>query len=119
MITLEAYRAAIGCFNPKVRLRTSFIKRCYKTYFNDIIQGSRLFPYSIVLLRFIKAIRCSFLFMMIILLLMSGDVESNPGPVNIIKVVQANFNQSDPRFGESAGSVVKYMDYCACANLFA
>ena len=50
-----------------------------------VLWGNRFLPYSVVVLRMIKTIRCFLLFTLMVVLLMSGDIESNPGPVNIQK----------------------------------
>ena len=111
MISLEAYRLAIGSFHPKVNFRTTFVKR-YRTYLDSIIAGSTLFSLSLLFLKLIVFMRPC-LIILSILLLMSGDIESNPGPVEIMKVVQGTFNQSDPgRFGDSVGL------QCSCNALF-
>ena len=112
MISLEAYRATIGCFNPMSKDRTSFVKRCYRVFLEEI-QISRLFPHSMILLQAIKMIRCHLLFALIFVLLMSGDIETKPGPVDIQKIVQGTFHQGDPKLGELVGS------QCTCNALFA
>ena len=56
----------------------------------------------------------SFLMIMRQLLLIDGDVESNPGPTyNIVKLIKASFRQCNPMFGETDGI------QCACNALFA
>ena len=41
---------------------------------------------------------------LLLILLLSGNIELNPGPVKIIKVVKGNFHESDSRFGDIGGS---------------
>ena len=44
-------------------------------------------------------------------MLQDGDVESNPGSVDIAKLLFGSFNQGDSRFGQTAGL------QCACNSL--
>ena len=88
MISLEAYRAAIGCFSTKLNLTVR--NRCYRFFLNE---GKRFLPHFLILLRTIKTMRCFLMFTLMLVLLKAGDIESNPGPVNIQKVVQGTVNQ--------------------------
>jgi len=95
MITLEAYRLSIGCFSPRVRFPTSFIKRAYRNYYEDILLMSRFSSVCNILKRVNIRLKTIFFFAAIILL--CGDVETNPGPFTILKTVQGSFHQGDPR----------------------
>ena len=54
------------------------------------------------------------LYLILLLLRISGDIEINPGPTYAIdKCVQGSYHQGDQRFGETAGT------QCACNSLFA
>jgi len=53
-----------------------------------------------------------FLFALVILLL-CGDIETNPGPYTIVKSVQGSFHQGDPQLGRNVGT------QCVCNSLFA
>ncbi|XP_057302950.1 uncharacterized protein LOC130637935 [Hydractinia symbiolongicarpus] len=46
-------------------------------------------------------------------LLLSGDVETNPGPCTILKTIQGSFHQGDVRLGTFTGT------QCMCNSLFA
>ena len=46
------------------------------------------------------------------ILLVCGDIETNPGPYTILKSVQGSFHQADPRLGTNAGT------QCVCNSLF-
>jgi len=48
-----------------------------------------------------------------IIILVSGDIETNPGPYTIVKWVQGSFYQVDPRLETNAGT------QCVCNSLFA
>ena len=49
-----------------------------------------------------------------LLLLLGGDIETNPGPTYAVdKVVLGTFHQGDQRFGETVGV------QCACNSLYA
>ena len=56
-------------------------------------------------------------FLKISLLLLSGDIESNPGPApisnKIRKVVLGSFHQGHPKFGDTSGI------QCSCNALYA
>ena len=54
-----------------------------------------------------------FVYLFMLKLLLSGDVELNPGPsYNLVKVVKASLHQANPMFGNTAGT------QCACNALF-
>lgn len=110
MITLEAYRAAIGTFYGKA---CSIQIVCdtrddYETF--QMLRSSLSFKtfwqtFIVVALIFIIELNLNMAFLKFILLLRDGDIESNPGPTyNFIKSVQGNFNQANIKYGNSAGT---------------
>jgi len=111
MITLEAYRISIGCFSPRFRSTISWIKRVYRDYYKDILLTNRFSSIASFLKSFSVRLTIVFFFAAIILLV-SGDIEINPGPYTIIKSVQGSFHQADPRLGTNAGT------QCVCNYLF-
>ena len=133
MISLQAYRATIGMFMPKVlstrkrkytRTRsnpndtsTSKCKDSQQQGTTDPIfsdssnQGISLL--KIILLCVIITMNMSFL--KLLLLVKDGDIESNPGPLtySITKSVTGSNNQGDLKYGETAGK------QCMCNALYA
>ena len=142
MISLEAYRAAIGIFylthlSHGGKKLTSVVEPFNNPTFLGRIFNVKLIVklmlfFIILCMFFLRSLRareilnldqlsmltwCSLehvltciivinnmSFLNRMLLLRSGDVESNPGPTfNISKVVQASFHQGHPKFGDSAG----------------
>ena len=106
MITIEQWRAAIGCYHPK--LSSNIDEQSCFTYaaINGIFRFNTLFILLLI---------CNFeiSFLLVIKLLLDGDVESNPGPTyNIFKFVKASFHQANIMFGYTAGT------QCACNVLF-
>jgi len=112
MITLDSYRVSIGCFSPRIHSKTSFIKRAYRDYFNDILLMNRFSSIAIFLKRVSVRVTTIFFFATLALLV-CGDIETNPGPYTIIKSVQGSYHQGDPRLGTNAGT------QCVCNSLFA
>jgi len=112
MITLESYRICIGCFSSRLFSTTAFIKRSYRNYYNDIFFMNRFFS-AYCFLKYVSVrLTTVFLFALLILLL-CGDIESNPGPYTILKSVQGSFHQGDPKLGKNVGT------QCVCNSLFA
>jgi len=103
MITLDAYRISIGCFCPRLLSTISFIKRAYRNYYNDILFMNRLYSGYCFLKYVCVRLTTVFLFALVILLL-CGDIETNPGPYTIIKSVQGSFHQGDPLLGRNVGT---------------
>ena len=103
MISLEAYRAAIGnfYFTAKKLGLTRGKEASHNQRFSSVS------CYSLLLKLLLPNLIMVFLNM---LLLRSGDVESNPGPP--ISVVRGSYHQADSRFGRSAGT------QCMCNALF-
>jgi len=90
MISLEAYRAAVGAFAPRNRCHNIINNMYYRFARAVIILNMALLKMS--------------------LLLEDGDVESNPGPngavannIDIKKYVQGSYDQGHPKYGYSAG----------------
>jgi len=91
MISFEQYITAIGGFNPKLKFRTSFVKRAYRGYFYDILFMLRFYTPSSYLRKYIIP-KISSVFLLTLLLILAGDVETNPGPVTIIKTILPNLS---------------------------
>jgi len=105
---------SIGCYIPRLFSRTSFIKRVYRGYFNDILLMSRFSSiYKFLSPNFIRMSLIATIFLVVVILLMSGDIETNSGPFTILRSVKGSFHQGDPRLGEFVGT------QCVCNSLFA
>ena len=114
MITIEAYRAAIGAFYIKAR-NDNFNKFSTVTDL-PFYYGEEFFNKIFVcfIVTFILYINFHYAFLTLLKLLIDMDVESNPGPTyEILASIKGSFNQSDLRFGYSAGT------QCACNALYA
>ena len=117
MITIEAYRASIGCFFSKSRggnkSRRNGSPPTRQTWFFSLPE----FLQICITFLFILTLRCNInmAFLKLSLLLIAGDIESNPGPVTnkIQKVVLGSFHQGHSKFGDTAGI------QCACIALYA
>ena len=97
MISIEAYRSSIGNFNGTRQFDLRSIYRDFKVGSSLPSKGlSRLLkPFP-----FLAAVLFS-----CIILLQSGDIETNPGPVTIHKVGRASTHQGNAAvFGRTAGS---------------
>ena len=105
----EAYCISIVCFSPRFWAAISFMKRAYR---KDILLINRFSSIGGFLKVISVRLTTIFIFAMIILLVF-GDIETNPGPYTIIKSVQGSFHQGDPRLGTNAGT------QCVCNSLFA
>ena len=107
MVTIEQWRAAIGSFRP---LASSSIHSLVEKD-NEYFEAG-----MIDVLHFFLMLLCNveMSFLLIMMLLVAGDVESNPGPTyNILKIVKASYHQGNPMFGYSVGK------QCLCNALFA
>ena len=104
MISIEAYRAVIGIFIfiTPIRAKT-FLHGMTRSKFNRN-RILRLFQQS-------SALYVMFVFITVSLLI-AGDIESNPGPYTLNKVIEGGFHQGDKRFGNTAGS------QCMCNALW-
>eukprot|EP00111_Clytia_hemisphaerica_P014081 TCONS_00041443-protein len=102
MISTDAYRVSIGNFNNTRQLD---LRSIYRHLDIDSSLSSRWFS------QFLKASRLvSIALFLSILLISCGDIETNPGPFNCHKVVQASFNQGNVAiFGPQAGTQCMYM----------
>ena len=102
MISIDAYRISIGNFNNTRQLDLRSIYRHLNISSSVSSRG---------LSRILKP--CRFLSVALyigIILVTSGDIETNPGPVNFCKVVLASFNQGNVTiFGPQAGTQCMYM----------
>jgi len=112
MITLEAYRVSTDCFSHGLFSTPPFIKCAYRGYYNDILLMNRFLSIYKFLQRFCVRLTITTYFFVFGILLLCGDVETNPGPFTITKSVQGSFHQGDPRLGANAGS------QCVCNSLF-
>ena len=122
MITVQAYRVAIGAFLGKARKLTT--DHCqirsrndcnarFKTLYDN--SGTVCFLRMLMLVAFIVIVTCNLNLACFkyIKLMRDGDIESNPGPTySCVKVINGSFHQGDPRFGITAGT------QCACNSLF-
>ena len=106
MISIEAYRVSIGNFNGTRQFDLRSIYRHLRVNSSNSSKG---------ISRFLKP--CPFLALVLlscIILLQSGDIETNPGPVNIFKVVKASTHQGNAAvFGQTAGSQCMFMSISA------
>ena len=99
MISLEAYRATIGCFNLAV---------C--CYFHSRLSANNQGPFKtfrngVQTANWGKLIQCICMFLFLsLVILAAGDIERNPGPFSVCKVVQGTFHQGDQKFGDAAGT---------------
>ena len=118
MLGIEAHQFASGRFYATA-IKVSSLKvvsatsRKRQTYCSKNFRKNCLGIYKVSLI-FGFVVLCSLYFNSIGLLQLSGDVESNPGPIySIEKVIQGSFYQDNPRLGRTAGA------QCACNSLFA
>ena len=99
MISIEAYRSSIGNFYPKavcrpIRRKFKFYKHHADKHFSFLHTGGMFqFYFHVILgLAIISApisLDMSVVFLKLLLLLLAGDVETNPGPVNDIELEKA------------------------------
>ena len=106
MISIEAYRISIGNFNGT---RQYDLRSIYRHLIVGTSIRSRGMSRVLKPLPFLAIILFSS-----IVLLQSGDIETNPGPVNIFKVVKASTHQGNAAiFGRTAGSQCTFMSLSA------
>ena len=101
MISLNAHRSAIGLFNLSLCPNFSKLRQCI------ILSRSTVNCKSHFLIFFASSI-CYVSLM--ILLIQSGDIEVNPGPIQ--RVIRGSFHQRDQKFGQTAGT------QCMCNALY-
>ena len=106
MISLDAYRVSIGNFNGTRQLDLRSIYRHLVLHSCISSKGlSRILkpaPFLFAALLYLS-----------IILTTCGDIETNPGPVNLRKVVRASFHQGNAIFGPQAGTQCMYMSTSA------
>ena len=119
MITIEAYRAKIGCFISTARnndkqklLKTHRIPRTVGYKDGSLFFFLQTFIVFVFIITMQLNISMAFFKLM---LLMDGDIEMNPGPdtYKIQKSVSGSFHQAHTKFGNSAGI------QCSCNALYA
>ena len=93
MISLNAYGSTIGLFSLSLCPNFSNLRQC-------IIQSRSTGNCKSHLLIFFAISICSLSLM--ILLIQSGDIEINPGPIQ--RVIRGSFHQGYQRFGLTAGT---------------
>ena len=103
MISIDAYRLTIGNFNNSSKQLN------LRTICDGITMGSYVSSSGISDL--LKPTRFITLFFLSIILLSSGDIETNPGPTFSIKSVQGSYHQNNPKYGVTAGT------QCMCNSL--
>ena len=115
MITIEEYRAKIGCFCHKAqKCKQKYSKCTFENY-----RSSLSYPVCLqIFVMFIFILTLRFNINMTLkklsMLLIDGDIESNPGPdYKIQKTVSGSFHQGHVKFGYSAGT------QCSCNALYA
>ena len=142
MVTIEAYRASIGCFfvtlnnrytckkdgkssvrkvfhrnarRTKSTIHKSFLRKTQESQRSSI--ATFLLPIRLMFLFIITLISIDMAFLKVSLLLIDGDIESNPGPSPIVnkiqKAVLGTFHQGHSKFGNTAGI------QCLCNALYA
>ena len=102
MVSIDAYRASIGNFNYTRQLALRSIYRhlnlsssSSSTGLSQILKLSRFLGITLYLS---------------ILLITCGDVETNPGPFTLSKIISGSFNQGNVAvFGPQAGTQCMYM----------
>ena len=113
MISIEAYRSSVGSFLPVARRlsKGQDVRNKPDIKFNPLIFNFlNTFLFVMFFIIIYLNLNMSFIKMMILL---GGDIESNPGPpFTISKTVQGSFHQGDVKFGDTAGK------QCACITLF-
>ena len=120
MITIEAYRARIGCYFSKCHKARKHTGTCpkprsFKTGsipVPDFVQTFIIFIFILTL-----KLNINMAILKLSMLLLDGDIESNPGPppvaYKIQKAILGTFHQGHSKFGNSSGI------QCSCNALFA
>ena len=101
MISLNAYQSTIGLFNLSLCPNLSKLRQC-------IIPSRSTVNCKNYLLIFFALSICYLSLM--ILLIQSGGIEINPGPIQ--RVIRGSFHKGDQRFGKTAGTK------CMCNALY-
>ena len=104
MISIEAYRLSVGSFNNCKQLNL-------RTICKGILVGSHTSIRKISGL--LRPARFITLFFLGMILINSGDIETNPGPSFSIKTIQGSYHQNNPKYGRTAGT------QCMCNSLVA
>ena len=123
MIEIALYRQRVGIFSggkhpSKFELPNKGLDKKFNV--SEAFAGKKILLWMTVLLLVRLAVMVEevnlkqlFLLVMHLRLKLSGDVELNPGPYELLKSVQVSFNQGNVAlFGETAGR------QCACNALF-
>ena len=115
-LTVEAYRARIGCLHSKGQIRKG--QRGSKV--PSFKSGSLPYPefvQTFLMFVFILTLRLNInmAVLKLSMLLLDGDIESNPGPVTykIQKAVLGTFHQGHAKFGSTSGI------QCSCNAVYA
>ena len=103
MISIDAYRLAIGSFNMS-SLQLNLHQIC-----RGLIIGCHVSSTGVSNL--LKPIRIITLLLLAVILLQSGDIETNPGPTFSISTIKGSFHQGNPKYGPTAGT------QCMCNSL--
>ena len=90
MISIEAYRLSVGSFNNCKQLNLSTICKA-------ILVGSHSSIRKISGL--LRPARFITLFFLGMILINSGDIETNPGPSFSIKTIRGSYHQNNPKYG--------------------
>ena len=105
MIALELYRVRIGCFCGVARCKLKS-KKCCSANFSKPDELPLFYTLQICII-FVYLITFKFninmSFLKLAMLLIDGDIESNPGPTTYVikKSVSGSFHQAHTKFGDS------------------
>lgn len=112
MISIEAYRSAIGAFYGTCK-NASRMKKIAQNA-GELVQNYGFRDVVVQLLGLAIILMITLCKIKLLLLAQAGDVESDPGPgtYNVLKTVKASSHQGDVKFGISAGL------QCLCNCLF-
>ena len=118
MVTIQAYRVAIGTFlgiARKLSTTSNNMNRIHDVHCHEDLKETECFLRLIIIVLTLCTIYCNFSLASykLLKLLLDGDIESNPGPTTyaISKTTSGSFHQADIRFGETAGT------QCLCNSL--
>ena len=103
MISLDAYRLSIGCFN------NSSLQLNLRTICRGLTIGVHVSSKGVSQL--LRPTRFMTLFVLTGILLTCGDIESNPGPTFSISTVKGSSHQGNSKYGPTAGT------QCVCNSL--
>ena len=99
MISIEAYRLSVGSFNNCKQLNLSTICKA-------ILVGSHSSIRKISGL--LRPARFITLFFLGMILINSGNIETNPGPSFSIKTIRGSYHQNNPKYGRTADRFSHY-----------